>query len=176
MIDDSLASSSLSRRSVTTAPLFAGDACGRDFAAVDDAARVRRRQAVGDGRADVGGAPPRQRAAVEQVAQRVPLEQLGDDVGELALLLELVERQDVRMRDRRDRLRLALEPLARFFVGGQAVGEDLERDVAADAVVVGPIDLAHAACPDRLDDVVRADARSDAQSQVPTGYRVRACA
>ena len=144
--------------------------------AMDDAARVRRREAVGDGRADLDGPPPRQRAALEEAAQRVALEQLRDDVGEVALLLELIERQDVRMRDGRDRLRLALETDARLLVRGETVGEDFERDVAADALVVGAVDLAHAACPDRLDDVVRANARSDAQSQVGKGYRVRACA
>src|SRR5205814_6438322 len=69
--------------------------------AMDDAARVRRREAVGDGRADLDGPPPRQRAALQEAAQRVALEQLRDDVGEVALLLELVEREDVRMRDGR---------------------------------------------------------------------------
>lgn len=52
---------------------------------------------------------------VEHVAQRPPLEQLRHCVADAILVAEVVNREDVRVRERRDRTRLALE--ARDAIG-----------------------------------------------------------
>ena len=62
------------------------------------------------------------------------------------------------MRERGDRLRLALEPRER---GGAVVrplgGSTLTRDVAAQLRVAGAVDLAHAAGPQGTENLVRSE-------------------
>ena len=72
-------------------------------------------------------------------------------------LLEPVNRGDVRMIQRRERLRLALEPRQAFGVGGERVRQDLDRDLAAERRVRRPIHLAHPAFADRRGDFVGAE-------------------
>jgi hypothetical protein len=62
------------------------------------------------------------------------------------------------MRQRRDRLRLALEAHARLRVARHALGEDFHRHVAVEARVARAVDVAHSARADRFDDGVRAEA------------------
>ena len=80
----------------------------------------------------------------------------GDE--QLAIgLARLVDRQDVRMVERRRQPRLADEPLAdRRDVRGVRP-QDLERDMAPEPKVVGEIDRAHPAPTDEPDDPVRAE-------------------
>jgi hypothetical protein len=61
---------------------------------------------------------------------------------------EVVERADVRVVERSNRARFALEPLAEF---GRA---NLDRDVAAETGVASPVDLAHPARSDAPVDLV----------------------
>jgi hypothetical protein len=48
--------------------------------------------------------------------QRLALEQLGDRVGDVAFAGEVVNREDVRVRQRRDRVRLFLESRQRRWI------------------------------------------------------------
>ena len=88
---------------------------------MDDALVVRGGQAVGDLRrrsrtALRSGSAP----AGEPLAQRLALEQLHDRVGgRRPSLAEVVDREDVRVRQRGDRLRLALEAGERRRVAGE---------------------------------------------------------
>ncbi len=77
--------------------------------AVDDSLLVRGRQALGDLRGELDRLAGRQGAVREPRAQRLALEQLHDGVGGGALAAEVVDREDVRMGERGDRLCLALE-------------------------------------------------------------------
>ena len=77
--------------------------------AVDDPRPVRRRQAVGDGCADLRRLAPAERTTLEPLAQGLALEQLGDRVGDAILGAEIVDGEDVRMVEPGDRLGLALE-------------------------------------------------------------------
>ena len=61
---------------------------------------------------------------------------------------------------------LLLEALQAVLVGGQLLGDDLDGHVAAEARVVGAVDLAHAARAERRDDLVRADTTARDQRQV----------
>ena len=81
----------------------------------------------------------------QPVAQRLSLEQLHDGVDDRAVPSEVVDREDVRVRERGDRLRLALEARERLAVRDEALGQDLDRDVALEPRVPRPVDLAHAA-------------------------------
>ena len=67
----------------------------------------------------------RQRPRVEPAAQRLALEQLRDGVGDAVVRAEVVDREDVRMGQRGDRLGLALEARERVGVGGQRAGRTL---------------------------------------------------
>ena len=73
---------------------------------------VRRVERVGDlDRRSRSACVGRQRALAEAVRQRLALEQLHDEVVGPVLVADVVERADVRVVERRDRPRLALEAL-----------------------------------------------------------------
>ena len=71
---------------------------------------------------------------------------------------DVVERADVRMVERRDRPRLALEALADCGFGGELRRQHLDRDVAIEPRVAGAIHLAHAAGAEQRDDLVGPEA------------------
>jgi hypothetical protein len=52
-------------------------------------------------------------------------------------------------------------------VGGKGGGQQLDRDVAIERRVAGAIDLAHAACPERAEDLVDAESASGADQEGP---------
>ena len=96
---------------------------------------VRGGEAVRDLQRVLDGLARRERAdGREPLAQRLALEQLHDGVGDAAVLAEVVDGQDVRVRERRDGLRLALEARERVGVRRRARGQDLDRDVAVSLV------------------------------------------
>ena len=64
-------------------------------------------------------------------------------------VLEAVDRRDVRMVERGEDLRLALEAREPLGIARERVGQNLQRDVAVELGVAGPIDLAHPAGADR---------------------------
>ena len=67
----------------------------------------------------------RQRALLQAIGERLPLEQLHHEEVRVALVADVEERADVRVVERRDRLRLALEALAALLVLGEAGGRIL---------------------------------------------------
>ncbi len=127
---------------------------------MDDAARVRGGEAVGDRGADLHRVAPRHRALLDPRAQRLALEQLHDGDRQAVDDRQLVNRQDARVRERGHRSRLGLEPAPHLGVGRDVRGHHLDRHVAIEPRVAGPIDLAHAARTDGLDDLVLREARA----------------
>ncbi len=101
--------------------------------AMDHAARVRGRQAVGDGGGDPNGLAPRADALRDPRTQRLAFEQLHHRDGHAVDHGELVNGQDARMRQRRDCAGLDLEAPPHLGIGGDMIGHDLERHVAAEA-------------------------------------------
>jgi len=75
-----------------------------------------------------------------------------------------VKRADVRVRQLRDRARLAVEPPAELRIGGKGLGQDLDRDRAVEARVARTIHLTHSAGANRGDDLVRSEPCSGDQS------------
>jgi hypothetical protein len=102
-----------------------------------DAPGVRRGETPGDLLRPVHGLRLRDRPAVELPAQRLALEQLGDRVRDAVLRAEVVDREDVRVRQRGDRLSLALEARERVRIRRQVRRKDLDRDVASSRVARG---------------------------------------
>jgi len=130
------------------------------------AARVRCLQTARDLRGDGHRFTGRQRSPVQKVAQRLAVEQLRDCVTHTVVVAEVVNRQDVGMRNRRHRTCLALEACDAVGIGGEGFRQDLDRDLAAQVRIVGPIHFAHPAGANRADDFVGAEARAGHEGHV----------
>ena len=127
---------------------------------MDDPLPVRLVQSVGDLHAVPQRLFERQRPLREPIQQRLALEILHDEVFGVALAPHVVERADVRMRELRDRLRLALEPLPDFRRRRHVLRQHLHRDRPLQPRVPRLVDLAHPARAQRRKDLVRTELRS----------------
>src|SRR4029453_1789283 len=106
--------------------------------AVDDALVVDGPKAGGDA-ARVGAAlAGRQRSAPEPGAQVLSVQQLHHRVGSALLDLQVVDRDDVRVRQRRYRAGLLLQAPERPLVEAPRAGQDLDGHLAPEAAVAGP--------------------------------------
>jgi hypothetical protein len=127
---------------------------------VEDPAIVRRRQAAGELDGVVDDLPQRQRTLVEPLAQRLPFQQLHHRVRHARAAgfgrrrADVVDRHDVGMRERGDRLRFTLEPRGALGIGGEELGQDLDRDRAIEPRVARLVDLTHTAGAERTQDFV----------------------
>ena len=102
-----------------------------------------KRSALGDVAAEVG--------SVDQFHHDV---RAGTAPSPCRFLAVVVDRDDVRVVRRRERFRLALDAPATRLVVRRRAREELHRDVASEAAVVGLPDLGHAARADELDQLV----------------------
>ena len=128
-----------------------------------DAALVRGVEGIGDLPCDAHGLLDRQRRASEALGQRGAFDQLHHDAADVVGVLDAVDVRDVRVIERGEDLRLAREPRQPLAVAGEAGRQHLDGDVALQAVVARAIDLAHAAGPDRSDDLVVTECRARRQ-------------
>ncbi len=103
----------------------------------------------------------------EPRAQRLPLEQLRDDVVGPALLSDVVDGDDVRVVEAARRPRLELEAPAALLVAREPGREDLDRHLASQPGVARTEHLAHAARPEGGEDLVRAEAGSGGERHSP---------
>ena len=146
-------------------PPAAGDErIGRLDVAMPDAAAVRRVERLGHLHPVLDGLPVGQRAAVETRPQRLPLEHFGDKIRDAVRRTDVEHRHDVGMIQAAGGARFAAEPRHAFRVGRRPA-EDLDRHVAAEAGIMGAIDLAHPSGAEHLDDLIRPQpaARGDGQ-------------
>ncbi len=127
---------------------------------VHDPLPVRLVESVGDLEAVTQNQLGRKRASGEPRRERLAFEVLHDDVVGFALAADVVQGADVRVGDRRDRLRLPLEALAKLGVARESFRKDLDRDLAAESRVLRLVDLAHPSRADRREDLVGAEARA----------------
>ena len=116
--------------------------------AMNDALAVRGGERSADLRPRLRDLARRHRPARQALRERLPVEQLHDGVGDPPSLSEIVKRQDVGMRQRRDRARLALEPRQRRRVHRDLLRQHLDRDLAPQPRVLRLVDLPHAARAD----------------------------
>ena len=96
----------------------------------------------------------RRAEADDQLLERASVEVLHRDVVGALRLAAVVDRDDVRMRQRGRVLSFAPEALDELLVGGVAVVQDLDRDAAAELLVLGEVDVGHAAGAELADDPV----------------------
>ena len=71
---------------------------------------------------------------------------------------------DIRVIERRNRLRLTLEPGDPLGVGEERLRQNLQRDIASEPRVAGAVDVAHLARATEADDLVRAETSASSQS------------
>ena len=118
--------------------------------AVNDSLLVRSGEAVRDLDADLDRLARRHGATFQPLAKRFTFEQLGDGVGRALVKPDVVNGQDVRMRQRRDRPGFALEPRAPVGILCERRRKDFDGDVALEPGIARAIHLAHASCAKRL--------------------------
>jgi len=83
------------------------------------------------------------------------------DVSAALGLAEIVDREDVRMDEVGEDAGFLLEARSELRVGGEQLGEKLERDEAPHAWMVGFVDLRHAALAEDGDDLILAELFAD---------------
>ena len=93
----------------------------------------------------------------QEGAQRSPLHQLHHDDLTAADLTGLVDRDDVRMVQRRGCPRFAVKALQRVRLLIQAIAEDLDRHLPAEARVPSSKDVAHTPRSQWIENGIRAD-------------------
>ena len=118
---------------------------GRFDVAVDDAARVRCIEGIGDLNGEIEQPGQRNRFAVDFGLQRSAFEQLEDDERAPFVFADFVDRADVRMVQRRCGPRFTEEPLDCETIARRLGQQELERHPSAEDQILGQIDLAHAA-------------------------------
>ncbi len=89
--------------------------------------------------------------------QRLPLHELHGEEAALEQVADLVDRDDVRVVERRRGARFLLEAPDRVGVAGERGPQQLHRDLAAKPGVVRQVDLAHPAAADQRQHLVGAD-------------------
>jgi hypothetical protein len=118
---------------------------------------------------------PQQRLAhvqpvLEALAQRLSFEQLHDQVRHrragLRQLADVVQRAEVRVAERRQRARLALEPEAHLRIGPAMLGQDFDGHLAVQARVGGAEDVTHPAGADLGFHAVRPQSRTRLERHV----------
>src|SRR5436190_13605783 len=74
--------------------------------------------------------------------------------------------RNVRMIERRERLRFAREASQAIGIAGEGVRKDLQGDVAIQLRVVCAIHFAHAACPEGGENLIRAEPGAGCERQL----------
>jgi hypothetical protein len=111
---------------------------------------------------------------LDLLAERLAFEELHHGEDDVPFHAEVVDGEDVRMRERGDGPRFALETRTSVRVLGEARGKHLERDVSPETRVLGAVDLAHAALAQPLDDTVPGDLCADHTEILPQPHAPRA--
>ena len=102
-----------------------------------------------EGRHDLNRVPQRlidrQPRAGQSRGERLPFEVLHDDEVQVAVTADVMNRADMRMRNRGNRPRLALEARAKLRVARDVPGQDFDRHRPVKARVTRFVHVAHAA-------------------------------
>ena len=122
---------------------------------VDDAMGMRVLQRL----ADLRGVVQRLRGAEYTVLRHALLERLAfdklhDDILRLPAVADIVDRDDIRLREHGDRVCLRLEAIFQLSVRRHLIAQDLDGDIAVQLVAHGLVNDRHAAAADDLQDLV----------------------
>ena len=95
-----------------------------------------------------------QASPYKALPQSLPFEKLHDNEGLTVVLSDFVDGTNVGMIQSGSRPRFALEPLQGHSICGQSIGQELQRDVAPQGKVFGPVDHTHAPATQLFQDSV----------------------
>src|SRR5690606_853341 len=110
----------------------------------------------------------------DELLEGLAVDELGDDVALVgAGAGEVEDLEDVLVAQLGDRLRLALEPLARFLVIGQVAVQHLDRDLAAKRGVEPAVHDGHAPLTHLLEELVLVECLADPCAHEQTRCRAR---
>ena len=126
---------------------------------MDDAGFVRRLQRLRDLLGNRQRLSQWDRPLRDPVGEGRPFDEFQDERLGVVALLDAVDLRDVRVVEAGEDVRFPLEPGQPIRVSGEGVGQDLQRDLAAQLRVGGAIDLAHAPLADEGGDIVVPEAR-----------------
>ena len=124
---------------------------------MDDALAMRFVERVGNLGGDRQRLVERQRPSFQPRGQRLALEMRHDQVVRAIDAANVVDAADVRMVQRGDRTRLALEASPRIGVAGDFTRKNFDGNRAIETSIVGFVDLTHAAGAQRADDFIRTE-------------------
>ena len=128
---------------------------GREVA-VDDPAGVRVGERRRDRAGDLGSLLPAEGPAARDLAEARSLDELHHEKRRLAVLAVVVEAHDVLVLERGENARLARETPPELGILGDPGVEQLDRDVAPQAAVMGAPDGSHASLADASTQLVAA--------------------
>ena len=131
---------------------------GRLDVSMDHSAFVGGGHAIGNLERVVDGLSHRQRPALDPLVQRFAFEDLSDDICELALDADVVDRDDVGMIQAAGRPRLLLESTPSIGILREGVGQYLDGDVATELGIARTVDLSHATRAQGTEDFEAPDA------------------
>jgi len=141
--------------------------------AMDDPRAVRRRETRKELDADERRARRLDATGgLEHVLERRAFEHLHHEERRLTrVVLEVGDLHEVRMPERRRRLRLAPEPHEQLLARREILADGLQRDAQPERDLRRLVDLAHAPAADRLDDLVAARRIADEGTRAQHGRR-----
>ena len=121
---------------------------------MDDARGMCRRQRAADLKRDVDRLCRGDRTRGQPCTQRLSVDVLRGDEIHVSDMADVVNGQDVRMVQRRNRARLLLKSAHPILVGDERTRQNLEGDLPPQAEILGEIDLPHAAGAERRDHAI----------------------
>src|SRR5512135_2875439 len=121
---------------------------------------MRGGQAVRNRRRDPDRLLPWKWRVTKSAAKRLALEQLGDEVDPRPFPSDVEDLQQAGVRNRRQSLPLALEADDRGVVLQEPLGQHLDGDISLQPAVAGAVDLPHATCTQRFQDLVWSQRRA----------------
>ena len=124
---------------------------------MDDALFVSRSQALGYLHPVLEGLAQRKRAMAQPLAQAFAFEQFRDEVRHALVCADVEHDQDVGVVQGAGGPGFLLEAPQAIGIGREAVGQDLDRDLAAEARIARAVDLAHPSGAKRRQDFIRPD-------------------
>ncbi len=124
---------------------------------MQDADAVRGLERAGDLHCDLEQVQSIQRAVLDPVLQRLPVQQLHHEVGPAAMGSDVVDLANIGMVQGRGGARLTVEAgrYGRRF--REILGKELDGDVAIKPGIVGTVDLAHPAAAQQFQHLVVGD-------------------
>jgi hypothetical protein len=134
---------------------------------MDDALLVRGFQCVGDLRRDAQRLIERNRTAGDPPRKILTLDELHHERGNAVAFFKAIDARNIRMIKRGEDFRFALKTCEPVVSRREGLRQDLDRDLALQLGIGGPIHLPHAALTDLSGHLIGAETPAWAESQTP---------